>query len=327
MIHRKGIGPMTKRNRFGRLFCRFTLAGAMLASALSTGSAQPSLEALDSMDLPSEGADGVRIEELSGLSWDEDEQLLYAVSDGGVLYHFRIRLDGSRIAEIEPVFSAPLSTKANEASGKPVTNAEGLTTVNDDNGRRSDSELLIAFEDGPSIGRFTPRGEWIANSALPAPLADETRYSKKNSRLEAVAFDERHGMLTAPERPLKGQPENRHTLYAADGTTWSFEAFQPDSRLKAIQQLPDGNLLILERTREEKGGAPTARLRYLDFAKCSEIRECQVAELSAEPNAMLVDNFEGMARLSDDLFLIVTDKTKKDAEPTIFVLFRVKARP
>jgi hypothetical protein len=318
---------MTKPNRFGRLFCRFTLTGALLASTLSAGSAQPILEALDSMEISAEGVNGVRIEEFSGLSWDEDEQLLYAVSDGGVLHHFRIRLDGSRIAEIQSVFSAALVTKASEASGKPVTNAEGLATVNGDNGQRSDSELLIAFEDEPSIARFTPRGEWIANSVLPAPLADETQYSKKNSRLEAVAFIELHGILTAPERPLKGQPEDRHTLYAASGTTWSFAAYQPDSRLKAIQKLPDGNLLVLERTREEKGGAPTARLRYLDFAKCSAKRECQLAELSPEPDAMLVDNFEGMARLSDDLFLIVTDKTRKDAEPTTFALFRVRATP
>jgi hypothetical protein len=34
-----------------------------------------------------------------------------------------------------------------------------------------------------------------------------------------------------------------------------------------------------------------------------------------------------MARLSDDLFLIVTDKTRKDAEPTTFVLFRVNVTP
>jgi hypothetical protein len=318
---------MTQRNRFGRLFCAFTLTGALLASTASIGSAQPSLEALDSMEITGEGANGVRIEEFSGLSWDEDEQLLYAVSDGGVLHHFRVRLDGSRIAEIQSVFSALLAMKTSKASGKPVTNAEGLTTVNDDNGQRSDSELLIAFEDGPSIARFTPRGEWIANSVLPAPLTNETQYSKKNSRLEAVAVDDRHGVLTAPERPLKDQPEDRHTLYAADGTTWSFEAFQPDSRLKAIQKLPDGNLLILERTREEKGGAATARLRYLDFGQCTAKRECQLAELSAEPDAMLVDNFEGMARLSDDLFLIVADKTRKDAEPTTFVLFQVKATP
>jgi hypothetical protein len=325
MTDRKRIDPTTRRKGFSHLFGRLTLTGALLASTASAGSAQPSLETLDSMDIPAEGADGVRIEEFSGLSWDEDEQLLYAVSDGGVLHHFRVRLNGSRIAKIESVFSASLAMS--ETSGKPVTNAEGLTTIKDDNGLSSDSELLIAFEDGPSIARFTPRGEWIADAVLPAPLADKMQYDKKNSRLETVAFIEGHGILTAPERPLKGQPEDRHTLYAADGTTWSFAAYQPDSRLKAVQTLPDGNLLVLERTREEKGGVPTARLRYLDFAKCSKKGACQLAELLAEPNAMLIDNFEGMARLSDDLFLIVTDKTRKDAEPTTFVLFRVRGTP
>ncbi|TIP81487.1 MAG: esterase-like activity of phytase family protein, partial [Mesorhizobium sp.] len=199
--------------------------------------------------------------------------------------------------------------------------------LDDDNGKQSDTELLIAFEDGPTIVRFTPQGKQIGAIPLPGPLADGKQYSKKNSRLEAVAFDKRHGMLTAPERPLKGRPDDRHTLYAEDGTTWSFAAFQPDSRIKAIQKLPDGNLLVLERTREKKGGAPTARLRYLDFAACSADRECHLAELSAEPDAMLVNNFEGLARLSDDLFLMVTDKTKKDAESTTFVLFRATTAP
>jgi hypothetical protein len=297
-------------------------AGILFGSTLTASApaiAQVSLEALHTVKVPAEGASGVRIQELSGLSWDADEQLLYAVSDQGVLHHFRIRLDGTQITEIESVYSVAL---AREGS---ANNAEGITTLNDDNGKQSDSELLIAFEDGPSIARLTPEGEWVADVALPDPLADEERYSKKNSRLEAVAFDERHGMLTAPERPLEGEPEDRHTIYAEDGTTWSFEAFAPDSRLKAIQKLADGNLLILERTREAKGGPDTARLGYLDFAKCNAEGECELAALSSEPDAMLVDNFEGLARLSDDLFLIATDKTEKDLEPTTFVLFRVAA--
>jgi len=323
---------MTDRDGIRRMFNRLAGASMLLASTamtmVSAGGAAPlTLEALDRTEFPAKGANGAPIEELSGLSWDEDEQLLYAVSDGGVLHHFRVRLDGSRIKEILPVFASPLATTASKASGKPVTNAEGITTVNDDNGKPSDSELLIAFEDGPSVARFSPRGEWIADTPLPDPLADHTQYSKKNSRLEAVTFDKRHGVLTAPERPLEGQPENRHTLYAADGTTWSFEASQPDSRLKAIQKFPDGNLLILERTREEKGGASTARLGYLDFATCTAEGVCQLAQLSAAPDVMLADNFEGMARLSDDLFLIVTDKTKKDGEPTSLVLFKVTAAP
>jgi hypothetical protein len=323
---------MTNPNGIRRIFNRLAWASILLASTAMTtpsavGAGAASLEALDSMEVPAEGVNGVRIEEFSGLAWDEDEQLLYAVSDGGVLHHFRVRMDGTRIAEIQSVFSVPIAAVEGEASGRSVTNAEGLTALNDDNGKQSDTELLIAFEDGPAIVRFTPQGKKIDDIPLPGPLADEKQYSKKNSRLEAVAFDKRHGLLTAPERPLEGQPENRHTLYAADGTTWSFEAFQPDSRLKAIQKMSDGNLLILERTREEKGGAPTARLRYLDFAACSAKRECHLAELSAAPDAMLVNNFEGLARLSDDLFLMVTDKTKKDAEPTTFVLFKVTAAP
>ncbi len=328
MITDKEVNPMNNRNYTHRRFYRrlsvaMLLASVAAASTSAAGAARLTLETLDRVEFPAKGANGVAIEELSGLSWDEDEQLLYAVSDGGVLHHFRIRLDGNRIAELQSVFSVPLATTTDKASGKPVTNAEGITTINDDNGKPSDSELLIVFEDGPLAARFSPKGELIADVPLPRPLADETLYSKKNSRLEAVTFDATHGMVTAPESALKGQPEGLHTLYAADGTTWSFDAFKTDSRLKAIQKFPDGNLLILERTRDEKGAPPTARLRYLDLAGCTPQATCKITDLSATPPDMLVDNFEGMARLSDDLFLIVTDKTKKHGDSTSLVLFRV----
>lgn len=321
---------MTNPNGIRGMISRFAwalplLASTALATASAVGAGAADLEVLDSIQIPANGANGMSIEEFSGLAWDEDEQLLYAVSDRGVLHHFRIRIDGARIAEIQPVFSVPIAATGSEVSGGSLTNAEGLTALNDDNGSQSDTELLVAFEDGPAIVRLTPQGKRIADIPLPGPLADKEQYSKKNSRLEAVAFDKRHGMLTAPERPLEGRPKDRHTLYAADGTAWSFNAFQADSRLKAIQELADGNLLILERTREKKGGASTARLRYLDFAACSAERECHLAELAAAQDMLLVNNFEGLARLSEDVFLMVTDITKKDAEPTTFVLFKIRA--
>jgi len=315
---------MTHRNGIDRLLSRLASAGMLLASTSLAGAAQPSLEALDSIEIPADGASGVRIDELSGLAWDADEQLLYAVSDKGVLHHFRIRLEETRIVEMQPIFSTPLATTTGEPPVRPLTNAEGLAALNGDNGKRSDTELLIALEDGPAIGRYTPQGHRIADVALPGTLADANQYSEENSRLEAVAFDARHGVLTAPEEAMLGQPPERHTLYAADGTTWSFKTFQPHrSNIKAIEAMPDGNVLILERTREEKGGASIARLRYLDLAGCAQGDVCGPAELSASPGAMLEGNFEGLARLSDELFLIVTDK--KDAEPTTFVLFKVTA--
>lgn len=321
---------MIDRIDIGRMFNHLARVSVLLAStvitAASVAAEVKTLEALDSMNIPAEGAHGFRIDEISGLAWDADEQLLYAVSDGGVLHHFRVRLNGVRIEEIQPVFSAPITATTRRLFGS-VTNAEGITALNDDNGKQSDTELLVAFEDGPSIVRFTPQGKRIADIALPESLTDESQYSKKNSRLEAVAFDKRHGVLTAPEQPLQGQPQDRHTIYAADGSTWSFAALRPDSKLKAIQNLPDGNLLVLERTREKKGGASRARLRYLDLAACSAQRKCIPVDLSAAPDAMLVNNFEGLARLSDELFLMATDKTQKDAEPTTFVLFKVATTP
>jgi hypothetical protein len=296
------------------------LGGLVLAAVTVTpAAAEPKLEALGKIEIAATGKDGVPVNELSGLAWDADEKVLYAVSDGGVLHHFRLKLEGERITAIEHVFSAPLAAPA---AGKTVTNAEGLAVLNGDDGQPDNSELLIAFEDGPAIARFTPQGQWIADMTLPGPLADAKNYAKKNSRLESVAFDKTHGVLTAPERPLRGEPETLHKIYAGDGTTWAFEAAQPDGRIKAIETTADGDLLVLERT-QATDGARAAHLRHLDLAVCAAGGQCAAPDLAAAPDPLLVDNFEGLARLSGNLFLIVTDRTKKDVEPTSFVLFKL----
>lgn len=300
---------------------KMIMGGLALAAlvAASPVHAEPKLQALGKTEIAATGKDGVPVNELSGLAWDADEKLLYAVSDGGVLHHFRLQLEGDRIAAIEHVFSAPLAAPA---AGKTVTNAEGLAAVNGDDGKPGNSELLVAFEDGPAIARFTAQGQWIADVALPGPLAEAGNYAKKNSRLESVVFDKTHGVLTAPERPLRGEPETLHKIYAGAGATWAFEAAQPDGRLKAIETMADGGLLVLERT-EAADGARAAHLRHLDLAACAAGGQCAVPDLAATPDPLLVDNFEGLARLTDSLFLIVTDRTKKDVEPTSFVLFKL----
>lgn len=294
---------------------------AAIVGASAGEIAIPRLEVLDGFEIPATGALSVGVEELSGLAWDQDEKLLYAASDGGLLHQFRLELEGDRIVRIEHVFSAPLAAPLGAGT---ATNAEGLAALNGDNGKPGDTELLIAFEDGPAIARFTPAGQWIANVVLPGPLADASNYARKNSRLESVTVDKAHGVLTAPERPLRGGSAALHKLYAADGETWAFSAVEPEGRIKAIETMADGNLLVLERT-EEEGRPHRARLRYLDLAACAAAAECNARDLTADPDPRFIDNFEGMARLSDDLVLIVTDRTKKDAEPASFALFKVTA--
>lgn len=301
------------------------LAAGLIPAAADATNPAPRVEILDSIESPAEGINGFGIEELSGLAWDADEELLYAVSDTGILHHFRLSLDGNRIVSIEAIYSVMLS--ASDDAELTATDAEDVAVVNGDNGKKGDSELLIPLEDGPAIGRFTPQGKRIAEIALPAALADKTRYAKKNRRLESVAIDARHGVLTAPETPLADQPGDQHTLYATDGTTWSFKAYQPKrSNLKAIEVMPHGDALVLERTRAKKGAPFTARLRYVDLVNCGGKVPCPVTEIVAESDTALQNNFEGMARLSDNLLLLVTDKTAKDDEKTSFTLVAIQPR-
>lgn len=84
-----------------------------------------------------------------------------------------------------------------------------------------------------------------------------------------------------------------------------------------------GKLLVLERTRETKGGPSIGRLRVVDPAGCAG-EACTAIDLDAGSSTLLNDNFEGLARLSDTLYLVVTDKTKKETPATQFVLFSVK---
>jgi hypothetical protein len=218
------------------------------------------------------------------------------------------------------VFAARLTTGA----AASLVNAEGLGVINGGNGTSGDSELLIAFEDGPSLQRFSPDGTPLGALTLPAQLADPAKYNADNSRLEAVAFDTGRGVLTAPEEPMTDQPGDTHTIYALDGASWTFKAFQPKrSNLKAIEPMADGRMLVLERTREQKGGPDRARLRIVDLAACGAQTECAAVEAAGE-DPRLADNFEGMARIADDLYLLVNDKKKRDTPPTGFLLVRVR---
>jgi Esterase-like activity of phytase len=167
---------------------------------------------------------------------------------------------------------------------------------------------VIVFEDGPAIGRFSPRGEFIKEIALPPLLADPDAYSSANKRLESVSELSGLGIITAPEARLAKEPEDIHSISTMDGKAWRFLAFQAQqSSLKAMDPLPDGRILVLERTRDPETDAPQAHLRIVDIAHCDPAAICPVVEVVVSDDAAIADDFEGMTRIGPDLYLIVTD--------------------
>ena len=287
------------------------IGGLMLACAISTSAFAaeiPSADVLDRIALPEQSSDGSKIRELSGLGWDGDEKLLYAVGDNGYLYHFKIDFVADRFVKVEPVYSSAIADSAGGILSWELTNAEGLDVRNDANGVIGDSELVIAFEDGPSIGRFTPKGQFIAEVKLPTILADTSVYLTTNKRLESVSEMAPFGVLTAPEAHLIDEPDSFHSVFAMDGHRWRFPALQTEQdSIKAIDPLSESRLLVLVRTRDPNTDETQAHLRIVDLVHCGEDVVCPVTEVKISDSKLIADDFEGMTSLGDGLYLIVTD--------------------
>ena len=310
--------------------CVMMAAGAGLAQAASTppssassasSSSPPSnprtaFEVLDSRSLPPDVVGEHQARELSGLAWDADEQLLYAVSDRGILFHFRLEVSNGRVATLEPLHSVALH---DSRTPQRRFNAEGLAAIDADNGIKGDTRLVVALENGPAVIRVTPAGEVEADVPLPPELQDKKDYRSKNKRLEAVAHHARHGVVTAPEAPLAAEPQARHTLYGGQGGRWSFPAWKDDSDLKAIDVLPDGNFLVLERT--GPGRARQVALSAIASTPCPDGAGCEDSRLiGGTRDALAEGNFEGMTPLGDDLVLMVSDDGTKHEVSARFTL-------
>lgn len=308
-------------------------AGAALAGALLTwawGQARPPGVAGPAPALPGESpgelarfvfpadaaVNGIRISELSGLAWDADEQLLYAVSDQGKVFHFRLRHAGSRVVALEPVHAAALVDPQRFWPMLVGFNAEGCAVRNADNGRSGDTELVVAIEARtPRILRFDPQGKALGDLPVPPPAHDRHNYRKKRWGLESVLLHPGHGLMTAPEAPLLGQPAELHTLYA-EGGHWSFARRGGDSWLKALDVLPGGDVVALERN--SVAGGLQASLRRVHLAGCQLGATCASATRVLLPPGP--HNFEGMTPLDDQHLLLVSDNGNKGALDTVFVL-------
>lgn len=294
----------------------------LLSTSLAKANALPTITYLHSLALPSYQINGETVSELSDLAWDEDEQLLYAVSDKGRLFHFKVEMNDTTITKVIPVYGAGLLNK----KGKKLDwrDAEGVEVLKANNGIKGDTELVIALEGVPRVGRFTTSGQLIAEYPLPKVLQEPKNYRSRNNMLESVTWHPKWGYLTAPELPLKKQPVTTHTIYSRT-KQWSFPAYPAtNSSITALQTLPNGNLLILERAWSGVLNPLVISLRYLDFAQCNKAGQCSIENVSILSSLFLVDNFEGLTHVRDNLYLMVSDDGHSSLQRTLLTLFRLE---
>lgn len=260
--------------------------------------------------------------ELSGLAWDEDEQLLFAISDQGRIVKLAPRFSDGHLSQVALLAAHPLLDRR----GKPLrggwSDAEGLTLENSANGIRGDSRLIISFERHHRIERYYPDGRW--HSTLPFPrLLRQSDYRPKNNRgLEAVTLHPEYGILTGPELP-----RGHHAPYLVNtsGRTWQYRFKEAAGALVALEALPNGDLILLERAYTSIF-APWVislnRVRAADLAR-SQIVPTELIARFDSGQGWLTQNIEGLTRHQGMHFFMVSDDGNMPWAQTQLIYFKL----
>ena len=301
----------------------FQASPISLSDQVRVGDAYAGVRLLGALRLANVQINGLRLCGLSGLAWDEDEGLLYAISDIGGLFHLRPEFDAQGyLTGVQALAAYPLRDPLDQAVRAPYDDSEGLALRNGDNGIRGDSELLVSFEVRPRIVRYSPAGQWRGEERLPELLRDLRNYPNDNQALEAITLDPRWGILVGTEAPLKKEPAGQVRLFRLDGHFWRYPlSDSPGSALVAMDTMPGGDLLTLERAFVAPLRPLTIRLRRTELPAATDGTLLHVTDLAIFDNSQgwLMDNFEGLTRYRQRRLFMVSDDNCHAWQSTLLV--------
>ena len=282
---------------------------------------------LGSLRIKSIKVNSIDVTELSDLAWDEDEQLLYAISDEGLLYHLKISLKEGNLEDAKVIFATKLKAKSGKRLVGKYSDSEGLSILKSNNGIKGDSKLIISFEHKPRIAYYSPQGEFLKKVRIPKELSKKKYFRSKNKALESVTYHPRYGIITAAEYPLKKNKKNQQSLYSSKGKVWHFPASQAtNSAITGLEVLPNGDILLLERAYQNPITPIKIYLRRIKLEECNKKHVCKTQAIATFDGAdgWLLDNFEGLTRYQGSKYLVVSDDNDNPLQKTILVLFEIK---
>lgn len=297
-----------------------------LKEGLHEGDSVEHIRFLGMLAIPNVYVNGLRFAQLSGLAWDDDDQVLYAISDKGALFHLRPVFRDGLLIDVRLSAAVPLLglTTGRRLSGV-YADSEGLDVVNGRNHRPGDAELLVSFERRPRILRYRTDGHALTEHPLPAPLNDARAYRNDNNMLEAVCMDPTLGILTTPESPLKSD-SSQIRIMSLDGRSWLYTP-ENASRVVALECLGDGELVVLERDygRLFWRSSITLKRARLPAATATPPRVERLVTLNTA-DGFQIDNFEGLARHRGNRFFLVSDNNDLFVQRTLLLYIEVVER-
>lgn len=263
--------------------------------------------------------EGTPLGGLSALGWEPDNETLYLASDEGWLHRARLSFKDDWLVDFTLLASHPLRDAAGLALRGDAADAESLIIESGANGVADDTILLIGFEREHRLQRFRPDGYPIGDPLRPPGLVD----ADHNAGAEALAAHRHEGLIVGLEGPVRGLAEGNTRLFAPEsGRHWRYPlAPEAGSALTALEAHGD-HLLALERA-----FAPPAplvislrRVRLTD----SEMAEVETLARLSSSRGWRLDNFEGLTRLDDERFLMISDDNFIRLQSTLLSCFRLR---
>ena len=264
--------------------------------------------------------------ELSGLAWDADEGLLYAVSDDGFLVHLRPEFKDGILVRVYLDNAYPLLSQDGVAVKKKYADAEGLAARHARNGMNGDTELVISFERKPRLVHYSPQGHYVSATLLPEELRDGSHYAGSNKELEALTELNDFGLITGPERPLKGADQAKIPLYSTRGHSWLYAPVDAKySALVGLESMPNGDLLILERRFASVFRPVVFSLRRMHMDNLAVSTEPTIEDIVRfDTSEWTIDNFEGVAWHEGSHYFMVSDDNESVIQKTLLMYFEIR---
>ena len=263
------------------------------------------IKILDTKEVHFKKKNHVPFNELSGLAYKGKK--LFAVGDKGLLYTMQLQIKANKITKVKLLDAQRLKDTEGKRLKKKYRDSEGLAFVK--------GQLAISFEGKHRVDLYTLDAVKLKSVMIHKDLKNKKAYQGKNKGLESVAYNEKYGFVTAPERPLKNEP--MHTIYAQH-KTWKFQA---KGAITGLEFRSKNKLLVLLRDFNYFTRERIITLVELDLRKSSQNIK-QIAQFDSS-QGWKIDNFEGITKIKKNRFLMVSDDNDSVFQKTLFVLFEI----
>ena len=263
------------------------------------------IKILDAKELEFKSINSIEVKELSALAYKDKK--LYVLGDKGKLFHFDISIQGDRIQELSLVKAFKLKNTYGEVLKKSHRDSEGLCFIED--------ELLVSFERKPRIDVYSLHGIKEKKKKIHKDLREIKNYRDKNDALESVAYNKKYGAITAPEKSLKAQSKDAHIIYAKKDT-WKIPK---EGSITALEFMNEDTVMVLQRKFNNFTRRRVVTISSLNL----ENSEYKVLASLDTKDGWNLDNFEGLTKVDENKYLMISDDNDSFFQKTLLVLFEV----